>query len=181
MIAAPIGFVPVQGAEIGDDHVWWFHRTFRERAPGGFGKARRAGRRTRGRELRGDQHGESNAKTLDDAEPYILAVVLMGLGEAATVAAAAFMAVMLREWHDMPPTRSTLDAKANEDGNWYRWPLIEKRERRLRDKLYAEEKHRGLAGHIAWLLGQASVREELMQHKERLIAAARPSVIPPTP
>lgn len=172
MTDAPISFVPMRGEEIGDDHVWWFHRTFRERAPGGYGKARRAGHRTRGRELRGDAHGGGNGKAVDDIEPYVLAVALMGLGEADTAAAAAFKAIMLREWPDYPPTLATLKAKAPEDGRWHRRMVIEGDVRRLRDKLYAEEK-RGLAARVAWLRGQAGAHEELKRQKRWLIANAR--------
>lgn len=72
----------VRGDEIGEDHIWWFHRTFRQRAPGGFAKSLQAGYRSRRRELGSDGTGKLNSQSEDDdTDLRLLALVLLGLLE----------------------------------------------------------------------------------------------------
>ncbi len=161
----------VRGDEIGGDHIWWFHRTFREVSPGGHGRARFGGHRTRLREAKGAAVGERNGKTLDDSAAYVLAWCLLGLCEATTAGEAAFQAVMLREWPEAKPTRQTLKTITADARFWHRHDAIEGEVRRLRDKLYAERRlDEGLfAARIAWLRNAPGHQVELAQYRNALV------------
>lgn len=162
---------PITGPDIGDDHIWWFHRTFREMSPGGHGRARFGGNGSRHRSLKGAAFGGRNGRAVDDAAPYVLALVLLGRDEASTPGEAAFKAIMLREWPTLPPTEQTLTAKSEEAGRWERRPLIEGEVRRLRDKLYAERRRnpKQFERRIAWLRETPGVRDELKRYWTALL------------
>lgn len=160
-----------RGDAIGDDHVWWFHRTFREASPGGHGRARIGGRRSRSREVKGVAAGQRNGKWLDDNPGYLLALCLLGLGEADTVGEAAFQAVMLREWSGVPPTRQAFNERTAGERSYHRRDAVEGEVRRLRDKLYAE---RGadeelFSRRIVWLRDTPGIHRELASYRAALI------------
>lgn len=162
---------PARGDAIGDDHVWWFHRTFHEMSPGGHGRARIGGHRSRSREVRGVAAGHRNGKWLDDTAAYVLALCLLGLREADTASEAAFQAVMLREWSGVPPTRQAFNEKTAGERSYHRRDALEGEVRRLRDKLYAE---RGadkelFSRRIAWLRDTPGLHRELISYRAALI------------
>lgn len=162
---------PARGEAIGEDHVWRFHRTFREASPGGYGRARIGGYRSRSRELKGVAAGERNGQWLDDSAGYLLAICLLGLGEAESIGEAAFKAVMLREWAGVPPTRQSLRDKTGADASYHRLDAVEGEVRRLRDKLYAErgQDAEQFSRWIAWLRTTPGLGRELTNYRAALV------------
>lgn len=151
--------------------MWWFHRTFRERAPGGLGRRSVRGFRSKDRPI-----GRKKGNARNDSGPHLLAIGLIAFGEIAPKAdgepnyyLAAQQAVLRCErMDDLPGAFATLIAKeAQERENKEsreRGVTIRERHRasveadkallarvRLIHRVLTAEHKRGLARHIDWL------------------------------
>lgn len=150
----------VRGDTIVDDHVFWFHRTFRERATDSAIRLKRSGRRSRDREIGSDGTGENNSKAIEgDRDLVIYALAIWCAGQASNPTRAAFMATMLRKWPHLPPTMATLTKQSETAAQWHLHDEVLKRSRRIADQLrFANVRDRKagaclrkiLKGHVDW-------------------------------
>lgn len=196
----------IRGDEIGGDHVWWFHRTFRERAPGGFGRSVQAGYRTRRRETGSDGTGKQNSHSIhDDTDLRLMALVLLGLAEVPDVRGrlnlngAAQGAVMrLNGWEAWQGSfRSLLDRAADpanrEKKRDYADSLTSKEAAMVAayyrvydflrcvdrsDRVARQAAKDDLIGHIAWLRSSPDHPAFLRSERTRLLVAAGQPVRP---
>lgn len=186
----------VRGDEIGDDHAWWFHRTFRQRAPGGFGRSLQAGYRSRGRAVGSDGTGKQNSHSIhDDTDLRLMVLALIGLAEVPDVrgrpnfnGAAQEAVMLLNGWEPLRGTfRSLLDRAADKDDRMTRQELgMIAAYRRVYDFLRCIDRpsaeraaaQRDLNGHIAWLRSSPDLRAFLLAERSRLLVAAGHPVRP---
>ena len=145
-----------------------------------FGAGARAliGQRSRGRPLKATRagnpqfgFGSNNPNYVDSTAAHSLAIVLMRLGQADSKGRAAVMSVMLREGFDDP--RLTILAGSFDDTDKMQAAerkQIEKKIRRLRDKLYADV---SLDEDVARLRAFPSLEDGARAYRDRLIARAR--------
>lgn len=173
----------VQGPDIGQDHVWWFHQTFRLCEPGGRGTAKRTGRRSGRRALASDGTGRSNNNAGQFAadgyiRPHLLALALWGLGEVDDAHNAAKAAVGL-----LLGGRYTPGAFEDWEAEEAEAPPRPRGQSRLRDwrgdalrskrRVYAalrdESRNRSLESHMTWMRDTAAMRPELERLKAGLL------------
>lgn len=146
-----------------EEHLWWFHRTFRERAPGGLGRRSVRGLRSKDRPI-----GRKKGNARNDSGPHLLAIGLIAGGEIAAKAdgepnyyLAAQVAVLRCEGMDyLPDAFEMLVGKEMEEKTTEDDRAVLARVRLTHRALTAEHK-RGLAGHIHWLRGQPAALAEL--------------------
>lgn len=182
--------VSVRGEEIGpDDHVGWFHRTFRQREPDGRWKKMSDTTRTRGRISRSDGTGKRNSHSIhNDTDLRLMAIVVLGLSKVPDVrgrpnfnAASQEAVKLLNGWGLLEHSfRALLDRAADKDDR------LTKQESsmiaayyRVYDFLRCVDRSSGperaiaqetLRGHIAWLRSSSDMQIALRSESSLLLS-----------